>query len=1781
LGTISIVPPSKTLECKAKFWLHRCLQSWDIDMARFFAFCSVALLSASFGFAPMLLSQSAKAADENVFRHKGVEGDAQRFEKWLRANWKTGKRKARRFLLAGERLLAGNKDPRGASRQFTSAVVAEPNDHRAWSGLARSLLAIPARNLSGSERYRAPVNASAAAYRAYQRAKTKADKAEALVVLSKALQRRSFWRPAIETLKISLALSNEPKVRAAYDALLATHGFRVTNYRIENETSNPQLCIEFSEDLKRGDVDFVKFLSVNGRGPETVRVQRRNLCVKGFKHGENYEVLVRGGLPAQIGEALAKNAELAIYVRDRSPTVRFTGRSYVLPSRGQNGLPIVSINTNEVGVEIFRIGDRNLVSAVAEGNLKRQLSRWELADLRGKKGKSVYKGTLKVRRKLNKEVTTALPVGEAIPKLEPGVYSVVAWGSEKSKKENNELATQWFIVSDLGLTAYSSPDGVHAFVRSLATAAPAAGTHVKLVARNNEVLATGKTSPGGYVRFDAGLGRGEGGMAPALLVARAPNGDYAFLDMSTGAFDLSDRGVQGRAQPGPVDAYMYLDRGVYRGGEQVQLSALVRDAKGLASNVPVTVIVTRPDGVEHQRLRLTAPDVGGHTVTLPLASGAMTGTWRLALHTDPKADAIARSAFLVEDFVPERLALQLKAETDHIAAKEPGKINVVGKYLYGPPAADLAIDGEIIVKAATSGLKSYPGYHFGLADELVTPTRQDIPAAGRTDKSGAAAVEIALPKIPRTGQPLIANILLRLKEAGGRTIERSVSMPVRGERARLGIKPLFEGNIGQDETAAFELIAIDSANKQVAMLGLKWELIRLERSWQWYKRNGSWTYEGLIIPHQVADGKFDADAAQPVKIAQQLNWGRYRLDVRRVDGEPMASSYFFNAGWYATDDIDSPEMLAIGLDKPSYKAGDTAKLKISTRVAGTAMISILSNGLVSARDIHVSAGDSEVEIPVGKDWGTGAYVIATLYRSLDKTSKRMPGRALGVAWLGLEQSPRTLKVGLSAPDKVRSGTKLTVPIAIDGLAGAKTARVTVAAVDIGVLNLTRFSSPAPTKWFFAQPLLGTEIRDLYGRLIDGMKAERGAFKSGGDADGGQGMQGSPPVEETLALFSGIVQTDADGKAEVTFDMPDFNGAVRLLAVAWSESKIGEASQSIIVRDKVAVTATVPRFLTLGDRALMQLDVHNVELPGSKLNVRIARTYTSGAPVDVLNREIELPKEGRKALTIEMAPKEIGLVTYDVYVTGADGLDVQRDYILDVKAPASDVRRVVLKEIQAGENLTVTRDLLKDLIPGDTKISLSVGPGAALDVPAMLTQLDRYPYGCAEQTISRALPLLYANDLAVGVGMAADGALEERIKKSIVRVFSMQDATGAFGVWGPSNPDIWLTSYIADFLTRAREKGYDVDARGFAQALDRLQNYVSYVSDFKKGGEKRAYALYVLARNGRAPIGELRYYADARLGRFATPIAKAQLGAALAMVGDKARAEKAFDAAIDSLDIQAKQAIRADFGSSLRDAAAVLTLASESKELRSRTLALTKSLSAAYASRKHTSTQEQAWILLAARGLGEQAKSQKVRVNGKRQDGQVRQSLTAAVISAKDLVVANDGASATNAMVTVIGSSLVPEPAVSNGLTIERRYFTLDGEQVDLRKDGASLEQTDRLVVVVSIATKDAGGRLLLVDRLPAGLEIENPKLIESGDVKALSWFKPILTPDHTEFRDDRFVAAFDFFRAGDKMRSASVAYIVRAVTPGSFVHPGATVEDMYRPERHARTSGGRLTIKTK
>ncbi len=1694
-------------------------------------------------------------------------------------------------------------DPRKSIAASQIAVGLEPADMMGWLSLAKALLAVKPEAMKSGEQATLPNQAQSAAYRAYELAKTPTQKADALNMLVDALKRQARHRMAISAAQASLETRDTPATRVVLQTLREEHGFRVTDIKVDANGATPRACVVFSEGLpNKKQVDWSSFVKVDGRDAQTVSAEGRQLCVDNLAHGRSYAIVVRAGLPSVIeGEPLLKTSELTAHLKDRTPVVRASGKAYVLPANGQQGIPLTTINAAMVGVEVYRVGDRGLVPLIQNNEFGRAVQSYEIGNIKERTGQKVYEGELIVPAKLNEEVTTAFPVSEALPKLQPGAYLLTAHVlPKKGNSEDRQIASQWFIVSDLGLTTYSGEDGLHTFVRSLTSAGPSANANVRLVARNNEVLGTATTDARGYARFDAKLHKGEGGLAPAMVVADTVSGDYAFLDVSQTAFDLTDRGVKGRNAPGPIDGYAYADRGVYRPGETVHLTALIRDSAVIAANVPTTMIISRPDGVEHRRLVLEDHGLGGRAHALALGASAMSGTWRAKFYTDPKADPISSVSFLVEDFVAERMDLKLTPASAAVTT-DGGSIKIAGTYLYGPPAANLAVEGEVIVRPAKAGLAAYPGFQFGLADEKTATVREALEGLSETAADGTSTVQVKLPKLEKTARPLEADVIVKLREASGRTIERRVTLPVELGDARIGIKAGFADNQAREgETETFQVIVLDKAGKSAAEKGLKWELMRLEQRWQWMSNGGNTSYEMQTYTRRVTSGVLDIAADKPAEIGAKLDWGRYRLEVKREDGS-LVSSYAFNAGWHADDAVDSPEMLDIALDKPTYKSGDVARVKVSSRFAGKALVSVLGGKVHSFAEADIAAGGGEVSVPVSKDWGAGAYVAVTLYRPLDGAAKRMPGRAMGLRWLAVDQDTRTLEVAIQVPDKVKPGSAMMVPVKVAGLTAGEEARVTLSTVDIGILNLTRFEAPKPQAWFYGQRKLGLDIRDYYSRLIDGMRAEKGRLRSGGDIS--VAGNASPPTEATLALFSGIVKVDANGIAQIPVLLPAFNGAVRLSAVAWSRDKVGSSSKDMLVRDAIALTVTGPRFLTLGDTARLSVDLHNVEGPAADYKVTVTFNPVGGLPTRTLGEKTLALKAGEKKIdSLQLKPTDLGRMPLMVTAVGPNGITVQRPMMFDVKPPSGDIRRTTTVQLAAKDGkVTLSQDLLQDLIPGSAKATVHVGPMASLDVAGILSQLDRYPHGCAEQTTSRAMPLLYANDVARQIGMGQDADLKERLAKAVERLFEMQDSSGAFGIWGPSDGDMWLTAYVTDFLLRAREGKVAVDGRNLKLALDRLQNFVGFAQDFDKGGESRAYALYVLARGGRAPSGELRYYVDARMDRFTTPLALAHLGAAASLLGDKARSETAFAAAMKALDKPETEAFRADYGSNLRDRAAVITLASETKMTGGRTPQLIDVLAKGYAGKPYTSTQEQAWLLLAARALGDEASSAQLSVNGAPHQGKLIRAF-----SSKDLatpvVIGNEADTGTSAVISVIGNALTPEPAVSKGFKITRSYYSLDGKLFDLKSatgGTSTLKQNDRLVVVVKVEADQAGGRIMLVDRLPAGLEVENPRLVDSGDVKTLDWLKAGRKPQHTDFRDDKVVAAFDFFAtdgtrrnrnadddadgedakaAQGPVKEATVAYIVRAVTPGSFVHPAATVEDMYKPDRHARTATGRLEV---
>jgi uncharacterized protein YfaS (alpha-2-macroglobulin family) len=1676
---------------------------------------------------------------------------------------------------------AQRADARAALALVRQIAVVAPNDAANWLRLARTMAQIAQTTPStAAERFTLLQNAATAGYIAYQRTgagpQSSAQAAEALSVVGQSFALRSLWRPALDALRVSLELREVAEVRAQYDKMRDDHGFRLLDYSVDADSASPRACFQFSEPLPGKNTDFLPYVSVSGQDKPALSADEKQLCVEGLVHGESYDITVRAGLPSTVKEKLAKAAEFSIYVRDRSPFVRFTTKAYVLPRTGQRGIPVVSVNTRNVSIRILRIGDRNLLDKLGR-DFQTSLNASQLQQIADTDGVAVWNGQLKVESPLNAEVTTAFPVDEAIgTSLAPGVYVMTAEPDGPKKDDDySDLATQWFIVSDLGLTAFSGHDGIHVFVNSLATAAASAQTEVRLVARNNEVVTTKRTDGAGHAVFEPGFARGEGGMTPALLVATDSHGDYGFLNLAGPAFDFSDRGVGGRAAPAGLDAFVYTERGVYRTGETVHVTALLRDPVGLAATgAPLTLVVERPDGVEYRRAVVVDQGLGGRNLDVAIAPTATTGTWRVHAYSDPKRPAIGEASFMVEDYVPDRMEFDLATKVKAVAQGKPFEVTLEGRFLYGAPAGELDIAGNVRVQPA-AGRPGFDGYQFGAGERDETAkAEQALEDLPQTDKGGKAKFDVTIDKLPDTSRPLEAQVTVTMAEPGGRAIERKLTLPVTPPAAMIGVKPLFAGgSLGENDTATFDVAVVAPDGAAVPRTGLRYTLQKIERRYQWYRQDGSWNYEPIQQTKRVADGAIDVAAGQPGRISVPVVWGRYRLEVTSPDGGAAAAVVSFNAGFYAEASADTPDLLETALDKPEYSPGETMTVAVTARTAGKVMLNVVTDKVVATVSRNVQVGLNQMTVPVGRDWGNGGYVVATLLRPLDAAAKRMPGRAIGVQWFTVERKAKTLAINMELPQLARPSRTLRVPVKIDGLAGQE-ARLVVAAVDVGILNLTGYKPPSPDDYFLGQRRLTAEVRDLYGQLIDGMQATRGQIRTGGDGAAAE-LQGSPPTQPPVTLYSGIVTVGRDGTAEVSFDIPEFAGTVRVMAVAWSRDKVGHAAADVTVRDPVVATATLPRFVLVGDKSNLQLELDNVEGPAGEYRVEVegdGPVRLGAAPP----RTVQLRAKQRNRLSIPLSSSSAGVADLKVRLAGPGDFTLDRTYHVAAKPATQVLTRRTVRTIAPGESLALSGDMFPDLVPGTGSVALSVGPSTALDVATLLKALDRYPFGCSEQITSRALPLLYVNELSVEAHLSLDTGIDQRIRDAIERLLARQGSNGSFGLWSAGGDDAWLDGYVTDFLTRARERGFAVPDAGFKLALDRLRNFAVNAPEPKKnGGRDLAYALYVLARNGVAPVGDLRYIADAKLDEVATPIAKAQIAAALGLMGDRLRAERAYAAALAALvpNAQGSRAAREDYGSNLRDAAAVVMLTAEGNAPSPTVVAAVQKVEAARETAPAaTSTQENAWMVLAARAIGKQSPLS-LDVGGEALRKPLYRTIRSGELQAQPFRVTNTGDAPVRAVVSVSGAPVTPEPAAERGFKIERSYYTLDGTPAD----PAKARQNQRFAVVLKV-TEPAPqyGRVMVADYLPAGFEIDNPRLVSSGDTGTLSWITDAAEPVYSEFRDDHFAASFD--RNSRSPAVFSVAYVVRAVSPGSYVLPQAYVEDMYLPDRFGRTATGTVTV---
>jgi uncharacterized protein YfaS (alpha-2-macroglobulin family) len=1060
-----------------------------------------------------------------------------------------------------------------------------------------------------------------------------------------------------------------------------------------------------------------------------------------------------------------------------------------------------------------------------------------------------------------------------------------------------ELSVQWFVVTDIGLSYYRGPEEFYVLARSLATGKPMRDVKMQLLAANNRVLAEETTDSQGVAIFRSKFTRGSDGNRLAAVTAYQ-GADFSFVDFSRDAFDLSDHGIAGRQPPKTFDAYVYSDRGVYRPDETIHATLLVRDPDGNAAQriPPINVKLRASNGqiVDEKRVASISWQLGGAAVDLIVPTSASLGQADILVYMGEEKEPIGRATVQLDQFRPDRARISFVRDSDWRATTtQDSAVTMRGyadaQYLYGirtegslksdVPAANLTGEVAVLIQSAKSPFEGcYADFEFGRIENELTPVlhRQVLPS--RTDANGDLQIDTTA-KLPRGDYPLQARLTLTLFDEGGKVGQQSRVVHIPVQHAWVGVQ--HESQMLSTKEGQFRLnlnmIALDAANR-VRSARLKYRIWRERNVFIWHQDSSSWRYQPDVQRTLVKEGTVAAvggtGSADNCKSANanvnvELPLGRYYVEVEDQDGTRV--TFRHDGGWGGAGlHAPTPDRITIYSDArqesgvASYRPGDTATFAIEAPFEGEVLLAI-ANDRVHLWDSTVSTKDRQatVKVRVDERWaGNSYYALATVYRrNADGTVSNGPARAIGATYFAVDrESERRLKLEIDTGGLVQVSPErpLSLELKSEGLQGK--AWATVYAVDEGLISLNNHPEPDPFQYFFGRRALGLQVFDNYGRILLADKST--ADRSGGDRSRRLFLS-NYTSDRIVAEFVGPVEF-VDGVARVQFDKPfDFNGSVRIAAVAWTERKVGAATQFVVQRQRIIADLRTPRFITPGDHATVALVVRGVDAQSGQYRVSVtpksplkldelrivdrsggrvvgpgivelnlprndsrtlelalslspdSKPVSSQVAIQIDGAQDDLRREPRIAKSYDISVRPSEAPTMDVsFISLAPNESVKLDskYVADLSRDRFFERNLAVKVYASADPLGVTRQILPesrmpqvDMLERVVWQGMTLLYGSGLDVRQDLPALVREIEG-----------LQTRDGYFVGYRLVSETGLEES-KKIVDR---SDDEIGSFERY-----DIWRTALALDFLFQARSAGIRVNDTALQSAADALRTKI--------------------------------------------------------------------------------------------------------------------------------------------------------------------------------------------------------------------------------------------------------------------------------------------------------------------------------------------------------------------
>lgn len=1523
----------------------------------------------------------------------------------------------------------------------------------------------------------------------------------------------------------------------------------------------------------------------------TIEPIENGFIIKGFFNpSEAYTLKIKDNLRGTLGAKLDAEFSKDLFFGEMPSIVEFTSKKGLyLSSKGSRNVGIRLINIPKVQLKITKVYENNILHFLKTNRYEDYNSYNEETeqydgynygdDSQGIYGDVVVDRTIETGNlaKLRGVSLLNMPLPEQGKNR--GVFLVNVNSNDEYYHNANKLVS----VSDLGLIAKKSADGneVLVFINSIIDAEAVGGVEVNLVSSNNQIIETQKTDGKGVVIFEK-LKEKAPNFKVALITAKTED-DFNYMLLEDAEVETSRFEVDGkRANSTGFDAFIYGDRDIYRPGETIHFNTVVRDGKWVsAEGIPLKIRVLLPNGKEFKSFLKSTNDQGAIDTSVPLDRAAVTGTYTIEVLNGNDV-LMSSKPISIEEFMPDRIKVEVSAK-DAYRSGETISLNATATNLFGPPASNRNYEMDFSLKRKTFTAKGFEGYVFDIQND--TKFNNDL-RQGITDANGQAKQDFQISDTYQGMGLLEGKIFVTVFDETGRPVNRMKRFDVFTQKTFYGIG-LDDYYVGTHSPMTIPLAAVSTEGKPTSAQA-EVEIYRIEYQTVVEKTDGVIRYNSKRLERLVESKNISFSAGKSaVKFIPQVS-GEYEIRIHETNAKSYSSREFYAYGWGNTSssafEVSNEGEVLMEFDKEKYEVGDNAKILMKTPFAGKMLVTVERGTVIEHFYVETDKKSAEVSVKVTDEMIPNVYVTATLIRPM-KNSDMPLTVAHGFAPMKVEKPSNLLPIEIVADKESRSKRKQKVRIKTKA-----NTELTIAVVDEGILQLKNFKTPDIYNYFYQKRALEVSSHDLYPFLFPELSL---ASNSSVGGDGYDLEKRVNPLSngraKLVALWSGIIKTGFGGEAEFEFDIPQFSGDLRIMAVAYKDEAFGSANANMKVKDPIIISAGVPRFLSPNDEVLIPVMITNTTKNDTKITASVGLKGGLSL-VGANNQSLTLPagKEVRTTFSVK-APTSIGTGSIEVAVNGFKEKFVE-NVDLTIRPSTSLLKTAISGVVNGGQSGTI--NLANDFMAGSAKASVLISRSPMVQFAKELDYLLGYPHGCVEQTVSKAFPQLYFADFTKTIAKKSksktatgenDWNPQFNVQSAIRKIENMQLYNGALSYWQGGNTESWWgTAFAAHFLIEAKKADYEVNEAVLGKMLDYLTTKTSTQElteqEFfygETGGNvprtiakrEMIYSLYTLALAERANQSVMNYY-KSNLNLLTTD-ERYMLAACYNQIGDSG----AFKALLPKdyiVENTAKQT-GGSFASPIRNLAIALNCLIESDPENLQIPKLARVLSQAVKSNKYLSTQESVFSFLA---LGKIAR--------KNAESNVTGSLLAnnkylSNFTGTDLFV-EKGIAGSNLTLSAKGKGGLYYFAQQEGLSatgsyveednflrVRRQFLSRTGQPI-----GGSLKQNQLVVVKVTLSSTVPIENVVITDMLPAAFEIENPRLNEDRD---MTWIKNASTPQHFDIRDDRIN-----FYTNTNETEQSFYYLVRVVSRGKFILGPVSADAMYNGDYRSYNGGGNVIV---